>query len=97
MSEILEIVMLVCFGASWPLNVIKSYKSRTTKGKSLCFLILIIVGYIAGIVSKLLNESYMNSFSQKWYVLCFYVLNLAMVSTDLALYFRNRRIMQKEG
>ena len=39
----------------------------------------------------------MNSFSQKWYVLCFYVLNLAMVSTDLALYFRNRRIMQKEG
>jgi hypothetical protein len=97
MSEILEIVMLVCFGASWPLNVIKSYKSRTTKGKSLGFLILIIVGYIAGIVSKLLNESYMNSFSQKWYVLCFYVLNLAMVSTDLALYFRNRRIMQKEG
>ena len=97
MSEILEIVMLVCFGASWPLNVIKSYKSRTTKGKSLGFLILIIVGYIAGIVSKLLNESYMNSFSQKWYVLCFYVLNLAMVSTDLALYFRNRRIMQKES
>ncbi|MBR5379167.1 MAG: hypothetical protein IK140_01385 [Clostridia bacterium] len=97
MSEILEIAMLVCFGASWPLNVIKSYKARTTKGKSLGFLILIIVGYIAGIVSKLLNESYMNSFSQKWYVLCFYVLNLAMVSTDLALYFRNRRIMQKES
>ena len=97
MSEILEIAMLICFGASWPLNVIKSYKARTTKGKSLGFLILIIVGYIAGIVSKLLNESYMNSFSQKWYVLCFYILNLAMVSVDLGLYFRNRSIMKREG
>ena len=52
MAEILEIIMLLCFGASWPLNVIKSYKARTAKGKSLAFLLLIIIGYIAGITSK---------------------------------------------
>ena len=44
MPEIFEILMLVSFGASWPLNVIKSYKARTTKGKSIFFLILIEVG-----------------------------------------------------
>ncbi len=96
MSEILEIVMIVSFGASWPMNVIKSYKARTAKGKSLAFLLLIFFGYIAGIASKLMNEAYMASFSEKWYVLFFYFLNLCMVGTDLILYFRNRQIDKRE-
>lgn len=92
MSEILEIIMIVSFGASWPLNVIKSYKARTTKGKSLAFLLLIFFGYIAGITSKFMNEAYMASFSEKWYVLFFYFLNLFMVGTDLLIYIRNRKL-----
>lgn len=92
MSEFLEVIMIVSFGASWPLNVIKSYKARTTKGKSLLFLCLIVFGYIAGITSKLLNESYMMSIHSKWYVLFFYVLNLIMVVADLCLYARNYRL-----
>ena len=52
MSEVLEIVMILSFGASWPMNVIKSYKSRSAKGKSIMFLALIFFGYIAGIASK---------------------------------------------
>ena len=96
MSEICEIIMLVCFGASWPLNVRKSYKARSTKGKSLWFLILIKLGYVAGIISKFTNESYMAQISDKWYVLFFYFLNLSMVGLDIALYFRNRRLMKNE-
>jgi len=92
MAEFLEVVMIVSFGASWPLNVIKSYRARTTKGKSLPFLCLIFFGYIAGIASKLLNEAYMLSISSKWYVLFFYVLNLIMVGADLILYARNYRL-----
>ena len=92
MAEILEVIMIVSFGASWPLNVIKSYKARTTKGKSLAFLLLIFFGYIAGIVSKFLNEAYMAEIGQKWYVLFFYILNFIMVGIDLCLYFRNRRL-----
>lgn len=92
MSEILEIVMIVSFGASWPLNVAKSYRARTTKGKSLPFLVLIFFGYIAGIASKFMNETYMEQFSDKWYVLVFYFLNLTMVGIDLALYCRNYRL-----
>ena len=92
MSEILEIIMIVSFGASWPMNVIKSYKARTAKGKSLAFLLLILFGYIAGIASKFMNEAYMADFGKKWYVLFFYFLNLTMVAADLAIYFRNRRL-----
>ena len=92
MAEIFEVIMIVSFGASWPLNVMKSYRARTTKGKSLAFLLLIFFGYIAGIISKLINDAYMASIAQKWYVLFFYVLNLIMVGTDLLLYARNKRL-----
>lgn len=91
MAEIFEVLMIICFGISWPFNVIKSYKSRTAKGKSLWFLCLIIFGYIAGIISKFMNEAYMSEISAKWYVLFFYFLNLIMVTADLILYFRNKK------
>ena len=95
MAEILEIVMIVSFGASWPMNVIKSYRARTTKGKSLGFLLLILFGYVAGIASKFVNPLF--DFSEKWYVLFFYVLNFVMVATDTVLYFRNRHLDKKRA
>ena len=97
MAEFLEILMIVSFGCSWPLNVIKSYKARTTKGKSLGFLLLIFFGYIAGISSKLVNADYMANIASKWYVLFFYVLNFVMVGADLVMYVRNYRLDKKNG
>ena len=91
MSEILEIIMVVSFGISWPLNVIKSYQARSIKGKSLWFLVLIFFGYVCGIASKLTADSY------KWYVLFFYVLNFVMVGIDLLLYWRNYRLEYREN
>ena len=87
-AEILEILMVVCFGCSWPMNVRKSYLARTTKGKSLGFLIMICIGYVCGIASKIIGGSF------KWYVMFFYVLNLFMVSLDVAMYARNYRLDQ---
>ena len=97
MAELLEIIMIVSFGASWPINVMKSYKARTTKGKSLAFLCLILFGYVAGITSKFVNEAYMANFASKWYVLFFYVLNFIMVGADLILYFRNKKLDKENG
>lgn len=97
MAEILEIIMILSFGASWPMNVLKSYKARTTKGKSLAFLLLIFFGYIAGIASKLVNDAYMASIGSKWYVLFFYVLNLIMVGADLLMYARNKKLDKDNG
>lgn len=92
MAELLEIIMIVSFGASWPFNVIKSYKARTAKGKSLFFLCLVLFGYIAGITSKFVNKAYMDAFASKWYVLVFYILNFVMVSADLIVYIRNKKL-----
>ncbi len=90
MSELFEIFMVCLFGASWPMNVIKSYKARTAKGKSFLFLMFIFVGYIFGIASKLTAPTY------KWYVLMFYIINITMVSADIILYFRNRKLDRTE-
>ena len=87
-AEILEILMIVCFGVSWPMNLMKSYQARTTKGKSLPFLLMICIGYVCGITSKIIGGSY------KWYVMFFYVLNLCMVLMDVAMYARNYRLDQ---
>lgn len=92
MAEILETIMIVSFGLSWPLNVIKSYKARTTKGKSLAFLCLIFFGYIAGITSKFINPAYMAEIGTKWYVVFFYILNFIMVGADLLMYVRNYKL-----
>ena len=97
MAELLEIIMIVSFGASWPMNVIKSYKARTTKGKSLAFLFLIFFGYIAGIASKLVNDAYMAQIGSKWYVLFFYVLKFIMVGADLIMYVRNAKLDKENG
>ncbi|MBQ9150866.1 MAG: hypothetical protein IJX72_01345 [Clostridia bacterium] len=97
MSEFLEIIMILCFGASWPFNVYKSYRARTAKGKSLLFLILIDVGYIAGIAGKFMNPAYMAAIGEKWYVLFFYFLNFAMVAANIILYFRNRQLDKRSS
>ena len=89
MGSVLETVMLVCFGFSWPLNVIKAYKARTAKGTSLPFILLIITGYIAGISAKLIS-------GQVNYVLAAYLLNLAIVSLNVAVYFRNAALDRKQ-
>lgn len=90
-SEVFEIMMVVLFGASWPFNVIKSYRARTAKGKSVVFLYLVLIGYIAGIISKLISASF------KWYVMFFYILNLIMVFTDFMLYYRNKNLDRLKG
>lgn len=97
MAEILETIMIVSFGLSWPMNVMKSYKARTTKGKSLAFLCLILFGYIAGITSKFINPVYMENISENWYVVFFYILNFIMVGIDLLLYIRNYKLDKKNG
>ena len=83
MQEIFEFIMLLCFGLSWPISVYKSITSRSTKGKSVLFIIAIIIGYISGIIGKIAG-------GQTSFVLIVYCFNLAMVSADLGLYFINR-------
>ncbi|MCQ2796792.1 MAG: hypothetical protein MJ213_05825 [Bacilli bacterium] len=88
-ADILEAIMVVAFGCSWPFNVYKSFKSKSTKGKSIVFLILIEVGYVAGITGKIINPNF--DWSTRWWIFMFYILNFLMVLADIVLYFINRQ------
>ena len=84
MVAILDCIMLICFGISWPISVYKSATSRSTQGKSIIFTFAIMVGYLAGITGKIISGA-IN------YALVLYLINLAVVSVDCALYFITRR------
>ncbi len=86
--SIFEILMLLCFGASWPFSIHKSWTSRKTGGKSVHFLILIVIGYGFGIVHKILYKPDL--------VVYLYALNALMVMADILLFYRNKRLESLE-
>lgn len=86
--SIFEMIMLICFGAAWPLSIYKSYTSRSIAGKSVFFLVVIMIGYVAGIMNKLF-------YNYDW-VIYLYILNLGMVFTDTMLYFRNLKLSKRQ-
>jgi hypothetical protein len=85
--SLFEILMLLCFGAAWPVSLWKSWTSRTNGGKSVVFLFVVAIGYVAGIVHKLLNSGDAVTF--------LYALNMCMVSADIVLWYRNRRLVRR--
>jgi len=82
--SIFEAAMLICFGASWPLDIYKSLKSRTTAGKSVMFMFVLCIGYVFGIINKIIYS--------RDIVLILYIINLLLVSFDILLFYRNRRL-----
>lgn len=91
--SIFEIVMLLCFAASWPFSIVKALRTKVVIGKSPIFMTIIIIGYIFGIIHKLV-------YCPGDWVVFLYLFNLLIVSFDLFLYFlyigRNRKAMNKE-
>lgn len=85
LSTILEAVMLVCFAAAWPASIYKSWVSRTRKGKSLTFMLIVLVGYAAGIAKVLVSD-------KVGLLIIPYTINTMLVTCDLILYYRNYRI-----
>ncbi|MDR1564261.1 MAG: hypothetical protein LBS74_04805 [Oscillospiraceae bacterium] len=85
MLNLLEALMLISFGLSWPFSIYKAYKARSVAGKSLVFLLFILFGYSCGIAAKLI-------YGNISYVLGFYILDFALVATDLGMYIRNKKI-----
>ena len=86
--SIFEATMLICFGISWFASVHKSIKARTSAGKSLLFLVIVWIGYIAGVTHKVLYNLDI--------VICIYILNTLMVTLDIGLYVRNQKLDRQE-
>lgn len=81
--SLFEAVMIFCFGVSWPVSILKTLRAPSVDGKSRLFLVIIILGYIAGIIHKCL-------YSLDW-VLGLYIVNLLMVVVDLVIVLVRRR------
>ena len=99
LASFLEMLMLICFGVSWPINIAKAWKARSTKGISVLFYCLILLGYLVGIAAKLaliIGSAPAPWYETvHWYVMFFYVLNTTMVAAGVAIYFRNRALEKK--
>lgn len=85
--SIFEIIMLICFGAAWPFSIYKSIKSKSTKGKSVGFMIILIIGYIFGILNKILVK-YDD-------VIYLYILNALMITIDFIIFLKNKSYENK--
>lgn len=83
MTNLCEALMVCAFGISWPINAWKSFKSKSSEGKSFLFEIIILVGYFFGITGKILTGS-IN------YVFAFYLMNVAFVLVDLTISLNNK-------
>lgn len=87
-AQILEAAMLICFGISWPIDIIKALRSRHTEGKSLAFMVIIAIGYVCGVAGKFSQVADGSGWPQ--WVTWLYLLNAVLVSFDIALYLRFR-------
>lgn len=81
--SIFEIGMLLCFGAAWPFSIYKTIRGRDVSGKSFIFLLIVLLGYLFGILHKL--------FCNYDKVVYLYAFNGLMVSADALLYLRYRK------
>ena len=89
-AQLLEFMMLFLFGFSWPFAIAKTYRAKRVDGKSPQFEFIVIVGYLCGIASHLVS-------GQGLWVIGVYVLDVLLVSADLALYFRYSRCNRRRA
>ena len=100
-NSIMETMMVLLFGISWPINIMKAWKARTAKGTSVMFYSFIWLGYIFALVGKF-AAIYSNSPAPwyetvHWYVMFFYFLNIFMVTVGILIYFRNSILDNKSA
>lgn len=97
-GNLLEALMILCFGLSWPISIRKSWVSSTAKGKSLFFEVFIWIGYVFGIANKFIQ--YGQNPERSWIFFlawAFYFLNIAEITVDMVLYFRNKKLDAAAG
>lgn len=89
LAEMLEFAMLLAFGFSWPFAIWRTWRAKRVDGKSPAFMIIVIFGYCCGIAAHLVEGT-------KLWLVAVYLVDIALVSTDLALYCRYAR-QAREG
>lgn len=90
MVQIFEGIMLVCFGISWPIDILHTLRLRNASGKSLLFMALIILGYLMGVASKFIRSHVGDQPLEP--VTWLYAFNAVLVLADLVIsgYFQKK-------
>ena len=96
LTGIFEVGMLLCFAAAWPANIYKAYRARTTVGTSLPFMVIVEIGYVCGMLNKVINDEVFvdGTFN---YVMAFYNFDFILVMIGIIVYFRNMAIDRNGG
>jgi len=80
--KIFETLMLFCFGFAWPFSIYRTWKTKTSAGKSIFFLCIVLLGYISGMFFKIYG-----TFDE---VIFLYILNATLVTIDMVLTYKYR-------
>ena len=90
LAEFLEFGMLFAFGFSWPFAIARTYRAKRVDGKSPAFMVIVLLGYLCGIAAHLVEGT-------KLWLCIVYLVDMALVSTDLCLYFHYSRQRRAEA
>jgi len=87
LAQVFEAGMLICFGFAWPVDILRTLRTRQTVGKSIGFMSLILAGYLLGLTAKVIRAG-----GEGWpeTVTLLYAANAVLVAIDIGLcrYFR---------
>ena len=93
-TDVCEIVMLICFSIAWLVSLVKSWRSKSAKGKSILFLLLVFAAYTFGMIRKVLqykeSQAAGTALDLLFYLAWFsYGINLLLILADLVVWVRN--------
>ncbi len=89
-GELLEGGMMVCFGISWPVDIVRTLRTGRTEGKSLAFMSLVLAGYVLGLGAKLARAAGTGQWPEL--ITTLYVFNSAAIIVDIVITLRLRRL-----
>ena len=88
-AQLLEAGMLLCFGISWPIDILKTLRTRVTAGKSAGFMSMVLAGYCLGMAGKYVLARQARRPVEPVFIM--YALNALFVAVDIALYVKFSR------
>ena len=89
----LEAGMLVCFGVAWPVDIYKTIRTRQVAGKSIGFMLIVLLGYVCGMAAKFYRAALGEPPET---VTWLYALNAVLVAVDILVYLHFRRRVSGE-
>lgn len=87
--SIFELLFFVLVACAWPISMLRMLRNKSTKGKSVLFSGILLLGYVFGIGHKFVYDL-------DW-VVAVYFLNVLLIAADTIIYFYIKNKYEKEA